>query len=127
MNCLWVEFEEPSPVGLRRVMCARCGDVSLPTASPLDRIWSECKKGETKQQIAERKALEAARRECVHRGDQIGEQLCESCSGTVRVKVFSCALHGECARSERLEHVKSCAFCPDAALALPPPSTSRAE
>lgn len=40
----------------------------------------------------------AIRREspCLHRGEVVGEVECSSCKGRVRIKVFACAVHGDC-------------------------------
>src|SRR5262245_12753002 len=33
---------------------------------------------------------------CSHLGPKIREKPCETCLGTIRLKVFACSLHGEC-------------------------------
>lgn len=42
MNCTWVEIDAPDANGRRRVRCSVCGFTTLPTGSPLDRIFLEC-------------------------------------------------------------------------------------
>jgi hypothetical protein len=41
------------------------------------------------------------------------EEPCPSCRGAVRLKVFACALHGECTIARSLTGVACCATCPD--------------
>lgn len=51
---------------------------------------------------------------CLHRGKETGEtKQCPSCSGTVHLKVFSCAVHQTCTISRRIEGVSCCVSCPD--------------
>lgn len=33
---------------------------------------------------------------CVHLGEVVRLQACESCCGSVRIKIHACAVHGEC-------------------------------
>jgi hypothetical protein len=35
------------------------------------------------------------RKECRHRGEVIREELCQSCCGRVRIRVFACTMHVE--------------------------------
>lgn len=44
---------------------------------------------------------------CIHLGAPIREQRCEGCKGEVRLKVFACAVHGECTFG-KLAGVVSC-------------------
>lgn len=55
----------------------------------------------------------AAKHVCVHRGDQVRTQQCKTCSGNVSIKVFACALHGECELANKLKDVKRCGSCGD--------------
>jgi hypothetical protein len=50
---------------------------------------------------------------CRHRGEVSREQSCPSCRGLVRLKVFACALHGECTIGRPLADVACCASCGD--------------
>lgn len=59
---------------------------------------------------------------CIHRGGQLRQEKCQTCQGEVRVKVFSCALHGECTLSNKLPNVRFCGACPDVELADPGPA-----
>jgi hypothetical protein len=52
-------------------------------------------------------------RPCVHRGEVRREQQCPTCRGSVRLKVFACALHGECTIARALGGLACCATCPD--------------
>jgi len=56
---------------------------------------------------------------CRHRGSATGAAvLCPSCHGTVSLKLFACALFGNCTLA-RQATVACCATCPDRE---PPPS-----
>src|SRR5438105_1768390 len=33
---------------------------------------------------------------CIHLGAMVREQVCPTCQGTVRIKVFECQIHGSC-------------------------------
>src|SRR5262245_14149932 len=50
---------------------------------------------------------------CRHCGGEARRQLCPDCPGSVQVKIFRCALHGECTHSKQLDGVACCARCPD--------------
>lgn len=50
--------------------------------------------------------------DCVHRGAELRTETCPSCQGHVEVKVFACALHGECTLSKPLG-AQTCQTCPD--------------
>lgn len=52
--------------------------------------------------------------ECAHIGPVVGLIECESCAGKTSIKVFSCALHGQCTHRTRLDSRPTCATCPDA-------------
>jgi hypothetical protein len=46
---------------------------------------------------------------CEHRGDLLGYQECETCRGTTKIKLFACALHGQCTLGRKLEGIACCA------------------
>ena len=52
---------------------------------------------------------------CIHRGDKIRNQVCTSCPAKPRIKVFACAVHGECTIGKRLDGLACCAGCLDRA------------
>jgi hypothetical protein len=52
------------------------------------------------------------RTRCVHRGDARGERVCESCPGRPRIKVFACAVHGECSIAQPVG-AAVCQVCDD--------------
>jgi len=64
---------------------------------------------------------------CPHLGEPTGEMLpCNSCGGTVRLKLFDCAVFGQCTIQTRLEGVACCASrkgvpCPGRAVMPAPP------
>lgn len=50
---------------------------------------------------------------CQYRGTTLRAEQCPTCSGHVAVKVFACALHGECQLGAKLQSVRSCDGCRD--------------
>jgi hypothetical protein len=48
---------------------------------------------------------------CKHRGAVVREERCRSCCGHVQVKVYECAVHGECQLGRKLGGVRTCAGC----------------
>lgn len=51
---------------------------------------------------------------CTHRGDVVREKKCETCRNKrTTIKVFACAVHGECQIGKRLDGVTSCRDCKD--------------
>ena len=50
---------------------------------------------------------------CAHRGESTRAVECESCRGSVKVKVFECAQHGECTIKKRVCDIKVCYECVD--------------
>lgn len=52
--------------------------------------------------------------DCVHLGRPTGEVVeCQSCSGTVRLKLFDCARHGTATLGKKVAGHASCRSCPD--------------
>lgn len=49
---------------------------------------------------------------CAHRGDVLRTEVCQSCGGRARIKVYACALYGECALAA-VPGVANCGSCPD--------------
>lgn len=47
-------------------------------------------------------------RQCLHRGELVRSERCSTCRGNVLVKVFACAVHGQCQFSGRVAGVKVC-------------------
>lgn len=51
---------------------------------------------------------------CSHRAERYHRlQLCPSCGGTVKLKVFACEVYGECTLQKPLEGLQCCGGCPD--------------
>ena len=51
------------------------------------------------------------RSDCRHRGTELRHEDCARCPGHVRVKVFACAIRGECAPGIAIGSIVSCASC----------------
>lgn len=62
-------------------------------------------------------SIDAARPPCVNQGKEIRLEPCASCRGNTRVKVFACAIHGECTLAKKLEGLECCKRCQDYATA----------
>lgn len=50
---------------------------------------------------------------CIYRGAETGRQKCTSCRGTVQLKVFACAKHGNCTIEKHVRDTACCATCTD--------------
>lgn len=48
---------------------------------------------------------------CRHLGNQVRLSTCESCGGHVQIKVFACAVFGECTAAKLIGNVACCATC----------------
>ncbi len=67
-----------------------------------------------------RKVLVPNYDQCGHRGDRLRDMSCDSCGGKqTRLKVFACAVHGECSLSRKATGVRYCGSCDDVALTEP--------
>lgn len=52
--------------------------------------------------------------QCQHRGQQVAEEECRSCGGNIKIKLFSCPLHGVCSIQKKTEAAaKICSSCED--------------
>ena len=62
--------------------------------------------------VADARSIETAKlvdyRQCLHRGEVARTEHCSTCRGNVLVKVFACAVHGQCQLSARVPGVKVC-------------------
>lgn len=50
---------------------------------------------------------------CAHLGAEVRQQECDSCAGKTQIKVFACAVHGECTLGKKLDGLACCAGCKD--------------
>ena len=48
---------------------------------------------------------------CIHRGDELRNELCPTCRGGVKVKVFACGVFGECTIGKRMSQIACCSTC----------------
>lgn len=53
---------------------------------------------------------------CIHRGDELRRVGCQTCRGSVQVKIYACAVFSECSLSANAG-VKCCAGCGERATA----------
>lgn len=82
-------------------VCHRCQQPMMSTAPP-ERTYRQC------GQVADRSAP------CIHLGQQLGLEECNTCQGRVRKKIYHCELHAKCTISQ-------CRQCSDYQSTLPPP------
>lgn len=50
---------------------------------------------------------------CRHLGRELRTEVCATCGGNVKLKVFCCSVHQECTLSSRLPALVSCHSCSD--------------
>lgn len=51
---------------------------------------------------------------CANLGDSTRRIECQTCNGRIELKVFACAVHGECTARKRVDGVQGCCTnCPD--------------
>ncbi len=48
---------------------------------------------------------------CIHRGPELRQEPCESCGGGTRIKIFACAIHGECQLDDKIPGIAFCGGC----------------
>lgn len=48
---------------------------------------------------------------CRHLGPELRQVACETCRGSVRLKVFACSLHGECVLGRAPKGLSTCVLC----------------
>ena len=53
------------------------------------------------------------RLDCIHRGSQVGERQCTSCSGKISLKVFACDIHKQTTIARQVDDLACCATCKD--------------
>ena len=64
----------------------------------------------------------AERPPCKHFGEATGEtRLCGECAGKVELKMFACAVHGQCTPATSLPGLACCQGCQDYAPTAPSP------
>jgi len=50
---------------------------------------------------------------CAHRGEEVERRVCETCRGSVKVKVFACMEHGQCTQRTKFDDTPGCDRCKD--------------
>lgn len=96
-DCQFAFVRIDEATGKNVFRCVHCPRVIV---TPNVRIFAPCKS-------------ESPRVACVHRGEATGLRKCPSCKGSVKVKIFACAIHGECTLAKPLEGVACCGGCKD--------------
>lgn len=81
--------------------CA-CGN-QIRSHMPQDTLLAKCRV----------RAPKVAPLPCVHLGPEVRRVACESCRGSVQIKVFACAIHGECTarRYKSGGNMRACLTC----------------
>jgi hypothetical protein len=77
-------------------------------------LWEEGRgPGQNLPGPASAAAPPAPRSPCNHRGAAVREEVCPTCQGHVRLKVFACTIHTECTIARTVGGVACCATCSD--------------
>jgi hypothetical protein len=50
---------------------------------------------------------------CIQRGPEVRQELRPTCPAGTRIKIFACAVHGECQLDDKIAGVKFCGECRD--------------
>jgi hypothetical protein len=69
-------------------------------------LWEQ---GDTSEQKL--LSTERLKSPCRHRGEQSRMIECPGCRGAVRLKVFACAIHGECVLAGNVDPYATCVTC----------------
>lgn len=75
------------------VRCVRCG-LTLTTTDPPERCHAICQSPN-----------------CRHLGLELRRENCPTCAGHVQVKVFQCAVYGECTLAKKIGSIACCQTC----------------
>jgi hypothetical protein len=97
-QCRFNPVGEPDENGKRLMRCEQCGKECRATTAGVN---AKCRKGRRPYSP------------CLHRGESTRQQECDSCAGKTRIKIFACAIHGECTIGKKLESLACCAGCKD--------------
>ncbi len=94
---------ERLPSGRYRLKCSACG---------FDREFS---RPSLVRRCGASPPASKLRGPCAHLGDVLRLQECPTCGGKqkVRIKVFSCPLHGECVLGTKIGQLTQCRNCDD--------------
>lgn len=94
-NCLWI-IDAADP---RVKTCSRPGCTNrVATNDPPERCFARC------QAIGERGP-------CAHLGAEARRVGCDTCQGNVQVKLFACAVLGECTLAKAIDGLACCVTC----------------
>ena len=100
MICAWLS------IGAGRWKCQQCGR---------ERTWKHA--GSPPQRNCPPTSTPVDPTACLHRGETVRVEECQSCQGKIELPVYSCAVHGECtlnnhaARNPKLQGVHVCLGC----------------
>lgn len=95
MDCIWIPL---------------VGDAGYWTCSNCARPYT-MRFAVAEKPIAKRNCIGEPRiHPCKHLGEFKRKQECLTCQGNVQVKVFSCAIHGECTLGKVLPGIKCCSL-----------------
>ena len=99
-RCVYKRVKEIS-CGKPELACVRCGHTRR-TFTPPEKIARTCT------------APPNPPGACQHRGEARGTSECVTCQGSVKIKLFACALHNcECTIGKVIPRARCCATCED--------------
>lgn len=99
----WCEFRT---IGEGVYLCDRCGrDKKNVKVLPIHRLCEPVRSSQF----------------CGRLGELMRSEECGDCTSKPKIKVFACALHGECTLGKPLDGLACCATCADYSDTSPPP------
>jgi len=115
MQCDWEEL------GTANYHCRRCGwqaaapieKECTPVGSPLVRPAAPVLPKTVLRPRPARRQQQIPQTRCIHQDEELRQEVCPTCAGTTRIKVFRCAKHGECTLGKSLPGIKTCDGCAD--------------
>ena len=99
MNCVFEPFVHRGVAAKAVSKCVTCGRFINHGIGVRPTLELECK------------PASEPRLDCRYLGNAVRCQQCESCQGTVRIKIRACELYGECTIGKKLDSIACCAMC----------------
>lgn len=108
-RCLLRAIKRRSPDGRVLCFCDACGRTCKIKGDPAKFGRMCVKPGDGPVRIPAQ-----ARVPCQHLGKPTGAmQECDTCRGKAKIKLFACAVHGQCSIGKALPGIATCASCQD--------------
>ena len=72
------------------------------------RHWAAVREAQRANQPPPPRPTAPANQDCPHRGDVVRLVSCPGCRGNVLIKLYACAVHGECTLGKAVDGVHVC-------------------